>query len=132
MHFAPCPNSLCRFAARHHTKILIALVAVWQSLGPLHVVPAAPLNVYSIGNSLTVDLRASGGVEALSSAEVRPVVHDYHVRCGSSLSGIVANITQTCIPPLAFGSITEAFAADATSPIDVVTLQPFYGVTCPP
>jgi hypothetical protein len=51
------------------------------------------------------------------------------VRCGSSLSGIVANITQTCVGPLAFGTLTEAFATDATSPIDVVTLQPFYGAT---
>lgn len=109
--------------------ILIALVALWPSLGPVHVLSAAPLNVYSIGNSLTADLRAASGVEFLSSAEGRPVVHDYHVRCGSSLSGIVANITQTCIPPLTFGTLTEAFAADATSPIDVVALQPFYGAT---
>lgn len=129
MPLAPCPNTLRDVAARHRTTILIALVALWPSLGPVHVVSAAPLNVYSIGNSLTADLRASGGVEFLSSAEGRPVVHDYHVRCGSSLSGIVANIAQTCVAPLAFGTLTEAFAADATLPIDVVTLQPFYGAT---
>lgn len=110
-------------------KILIALVALWLSLGPVRMVPAAPLNVYSIGNSLTVDLRASGGLEFFASAEGRPVVHGYHVRCGSSLTGIVANITQTCVAPLGFGSLTEAFAAEATSTIDVVTLQPFYGAT---
>ena len=129
VHLAPRSNSRRDVAARQRSIILFALVIVWQSLGPVHVVPAAPLNVYSIGNSLTADLRAAGGIEFLSSAETRPMVHDYHVRCGSSLSGIVANITQTCIPPLAFGTLTEAFAADATSPIDVVTLQPFYGAT---
>lgn len=90
---------------------------------------AAPLNVYSIGNSLTVDLRANGGVEFLSRNEARPISHDYHPRCGSSLTGIVANITQTCVPSFAFGTFSEAFSPAAPWSIDVVTLQPFYGPT---
>lgn len=90
---------------------------------------AAPLNVYSIGNSLTVDLRASSGVEDLSRNEARPISHDYHPRCGSSLTGIVANITQTCVPSFAFGTFSEAFSPAAPWTIDVVTLQPFYGPT---
>ena len=129
MQLVPRPKSLRDFASRRSIEILIALVILWLSVGPLRMVPAATLNIYSVGNSLTVDLRASGGVESLSSAEGRPVVQDYHVRCGSSLSGIVANITQTCVAPLAFGSLTDAFAYHATTTIDAVTLQPFYSAT---
>ena len=89
----------------------------------------APLNVYSIGNSLTVDLRASGGVEFFSRNEPRPISHDYHARCGSSLTGIVANITETCVASFAFGTFSEAFSPAASWTIDAVTLQPFYGPT---
>jgi hypothetical protein len=90
---------------------------------------ASPLAVYSIGNSLTVDLRANGGVEVLSAGESTRIVHDYHIRCGSSLSAIAADIGTTCVPSLTFGAFSTTFSNTGTSRIDVVTLQPFYGAT---
>lgn len=109
------------------SALLIAQVALSLWL-PQRIV-AAPFNIYSVGNSLTADLRASGGVELLSQAAGRQVVHDYHVRCGSSLTGIVANMMHTCVPSLSFGNLNEAFASEAPWIIDAVTLQPFYGAT---
>jgi len=110
------------------TKIAV-LITAFTLLTPLKKSAASPLAVYSVGNSLTADLHASGGVGALAHDGGRPLSHDYHVRCGSSLTGIVANATQTCIPPLVFGSLTEAFATQAAWQIDAVSLQPFYGAT---
>ncbi|MFM7137611.1 MAG: hypothetical protein ACKO1M_11165 [Planctomycetota bacterium] len=110
--------------------LLVSILALAGISGvTARLVVAAPLSVYSIGNSLTVDLRASGGVEYLSLSEARPISHDYHPRCGSSLAGIVANITQTCVPSFALGKFSEAFSPAASHTIDVVTLQPFYGAT---
>lgn len=83
------------------------------------------VNVYSVGNSLTVDLRSNGGVELLSSREASPILHDYHVKCGSSLTSILANPDTTCVPPLGWGTDSDAFKTR----LDLVTLQPFQGAT---
>lgn len=90
---------------------------------------AAPLNVYSIGNSLTGDLWANNGFEALAQNESRPIRHGFHMKCGSSLTSIVNNPDTTCIDPPRFGTMTQVFSSTATTVIDVVTLQPFYGAT---
>jgi len=111
---------------RGSTRFSALLIALALSLWLPQRIVAAPFNIYSVGNSLTVDLRASGGVELLSQAAGRQVVHDYHVRCGSSLNGIVANMMDTCLPSLSFGNLTAAFASEVPWTIDVVTLQPFY------
>ena len=106
-------------------RVCLAMVALGNSI-PAH---GEPLRLYSVGNSLTVDLRASGGVEALSAREPHSILHDYHVRCGSSLTAIVQDIQTTCVASLRFGNFSQVFSSSATTRMDVVTLQPFYGAT---
>ena len=87
------------------------------------------VNLYSVGNSLTVDLRANSGLEVLSSGQSNPVLHDYHVKCGSSLTGILATPETFCVPSLRWGQLNQAFATNAPTRFNAVTLQPFYGNT---
>jgi len=86
------------------------------------------LNVYGVGNSLTFDMRSTGGLEILSvQANVsKPINYDYHILCGQSLTAILNNPGDTCVPSSNFGQYSQAFA---TVKLDVVTLQPFYGNT---
>jgi hypothetical protein len=79
-------------AVRSGRRLLAAVSTALLIVASASAGSASPLAVYSIGNSLTVDLRASGGVETLSAGESTGIVHDYHVRCGSSLSASVADI----------------------------------------
>jgi hypothetical protein len=85
--------------------------------------------LYSVGNSLTVDLSGNSGLEALAYYESSPLHFDYHVKCGTSLSSIVANPTVHCVQALRFGQLQTAFAPNGTTRFDAVSLQPFYGNT---
>lgn len=87
---------------------------------------AEMVHILSVGNSLSADLRSQGGVELLSSNEPRPILHDYHIKCGSSLTSIVANPSSTCLPPLCWGLYQDAFRS---TKLDYVTFQPFQGAT---
>ncbi|MDH3308539.1 MAG: S8 family serine peptidase, partial [Acidimicrobiia bacterium] len=87
---------------------------------------AGPVTSFHIGNSLTWDLEPVG-LEALAAE--RGYRHDtgYHIRCGSTLEGIWANPTDTCVlPEPEFGFFTEALADHAW---DAVMVQPYPGAS---
>jgi len=77
---------------------------------------------YHIGNSLTWDSHPLG-VAALARTQGFDHEAGYHIRCNSSLNGIVANPFNSCIsfptPYLSFSTALEGFAWTA------VTMQPY-------
>ncbi len=86
---------------------------------------------YHIGNSLTWDslgFSADGHVSisilaGQAGVDLEPI--GYHIRCGSSLIGIVNRPDDVCIAPDPFvGSFTEALPE---YPWDIVTVQPYPG-----
>lgn len=82
------------------------------------------VDVYSIGNSLTVDLSALV-LDHLSANEATPLRVGFHAKCGAGLSSIVANPTF-CLASDKFGQYPTVFTSNL---FDAVTLQPFYGAT---
>jgi hypothetical protein len=106
-----------------HAMFIFRVLTLLCALSALKC-QAELVHIFSVGNSLSVDLRSQGGVELLSRDEARPILHDYHIKCGSSLTSIVANPTSTCVPPLRWGLYQDAFR---NTRLDAVTFQPFQG-----
>lgn len=84
---------------------------------------AAFVNIYSIGNSLTVDL-AAGPLEALTASDPNPFQVGYHVKCGENLQSIIADPSVFCLPTLRFGQYPTALS---TTQFDAITIQPSGG-----
>ena len=109
--------------SRFFLKSTICFVLCWF-LVPAPSLRAAFVDVYSIGNSLTVDLSAIV-LDALTANEPDPLRVGFHAKCGSNLTSILADPTF-CLASDKFGQFPTALANNR---FDAITIQPFNGST---
>lgn len=82
-------------------------------------------SLYQIGNSFTLD-SGPNAIAAMSQSAGLTLEVGYHVRCGSSLPGIVGNAESTCVAPAESGRFSQALPNNAW---DHLAIQSFPGST---
>ncbi len=88
----------------------------------------APLRVYAIGNSLTVDsLHGPERLQPYLDANQLSIEFGYHIRCFGTLARILAHPEESCGERKLFAPAPWPEALK--QPYDVIVLQPWIGVT---
>lgn len=103
--------------------IAIALLSTAQAPADAEI-----LQGYAVGNSLTWNTLLAGGydnVTSLGAGDDNRSTTDYHIKCGSSLTSILASPSTVCVSPTDVGTFQDGLRTD----LDTLFLQPFYGST---